>query len=69
MKLNGPKMKKEPVIDFMIKMPEYIGEVYPFRYAEIHNYKGNLKIDEVVRTMVHYTFEDDASFLNQMMRS
>ena len=37
-------------------------EVYPFRYAEIHNYKGELKIDEVVRTMVHYTFDDDASF-------
>ncbi|MEC8397675.1 MAG: alpha-L-rhamnosidase, partial [Bacteroidota bacterium] len=60
--IEWPKNEKRARNRFMIKMPEYIGEVYPFRYAEIHNYKGKLKTDEVVRTMVHYTFDDDASF-------
>jgi hypothetical protein len=42
-------------------MPNYIGEVYPFRYLEIKNYKGNLNPKQVVRTMVNYTFDENAS--------
>ena len=44
-----------------IKMPAYIGEVYPFRYCEIENYKGVLTPQSVQREMVHYPFNDEAS--------
>jgi len=44
-----------------IKMPDYIGEVLPFRYVEIEGYKGKLKKTDIVRSAVHYPFDDDAS--------
>lgn len=47
-----------------ILMPDYIGEVYPFRYCEIENYKGDLKTTDLVRQMVHYPFNDQASFFH-----
>ena len=44
-----------------IKMPAYIGEVYPFRYCEIENYAGILTPQSVQREMVHYPFNDNTS--------
>ena len=45
----------------MIQMPDYIGEVYPFRFVEVKGYKGMLKAPQVVRTMINYTFDGFAS--------
>lgn len=44
-----------------IKMPEYIGEVLPFRYCEIEGYKGRLQQNDVIRAMVNYPFDDNAA--------
>ncbi|EDM38494.1 hypothetical protein PBAL39_20515 [Pedobacter sp. BAL39] len=44
-----------------IKMPSYIGEVLPFRYAEVEGYKNKLTKDAVYREAVHYPFNDQAS--------
>jgi alpha-L-rhamnosidase len=44
-----------------VLMPDYIGEVYPFRYVEIENYKSNIAKADLQREMVHYPFDDGAS--------
>ena len=44
-----------------IKMPGYIGEVYPFRYVTIENYQGIIKPESVQRKMVFYRFDENAS--------
>lgn len=44
-----------------ILMPEYIGEVLPFRYCEIEGYPGTLAPADVVRASVHYPFDDTAA--------
>ncbi|HMI05770.1 MAG TPA: alpha-L-rhamnosidase C-terminal domain-containing protein, partial [Pedobacter sp.] len=45
-----------------IKMPEYIGEVLPFRYAQLEGYKKTLTASQdVIREMVHYPFDDAAA--------
>lgn len=44
-----------------ILMPEYIGEVFPFRYCEIENYSSDLRTTDVVRQTVHYPFNDRAA--------
>ncbi len=44
-----------------IKMPDYIGEVYPFRYVEIENFVGNVEAKDAIRAMVHYPFDEKAS--------
>ncbi|MES2454571.1 MAG: alpha-L-rhamnosidase C-terminal domain-containing protein [Bacteroidota bacterium] len=44
-----------------IKMTEQIGEVMPFRYAEIEGYSKTLTTNELIREFVHYPFDDSAS--------
>ena len=44
-----------------IPMPDYIGQVLPFRYCEIEGKGFHLKRKDVVREVVHYPFNDDAS--------
>ncbi|PPL03679.1 family 78 glycoside hydrolase catalytic domain [Parapedobacter indicus] len=44
-----------------VKMPEYIGEVLPFRYVELEGYANKLEETDVVRSSVHYPFDDFAS--------
>jgi len=44
-----------------IKMPEYIGEVTPFRYCEISGYHGILDKNNITRIAVNYPFNDFAS--------
>ncbi len=45
-----------------IRMPDYIGEVLPFRYCEIECENINLKKQDITRESVHYSFNDEASF-------
>jgi predicted amidohydrolase len=47
-----------------ILMPDYIGEVTPFRCCEIENYHSELKITDVVRHSVSYPFDETASMFN-----
>ncbi|MCD7848766.1 MAG: family 78 glycoside hydrolase catalytic domain [Parabacteroides sp.] len=44
-----------------VLMPEYVGEVMPFRYCEIEGYEGALPPAAVVRETVHYPFDETAS--------
>ncbi|RZA01115.1 MAG: alpha-L-rhamnosidase [Sphingobacteriaceae bacterium] len=44
-----------------IKMPDDIGEVTPFRYAEIESYTGMLKPADITQLSVHYFFDDKAA--------
>lgn len=45
-----------------ILMPDYIGEVVPFRYVEILDYKNKLNQTSAFREAVHYPFSDNASY-------
>lgn len=53
---NAKRNSRNPAL-----MPAYIGEVYPFRYLRITNYKGPMQADDVRRKMIHYPFNDQAS--------
>ncbi len=44
-----------------ILMPDYIGEVLPFRYVEIENYNHPLNTTDIIRDTVHYPFNDHAA--------
>ncbi|MCK7553680.1 family 78 glycoside hydrolase catalytic domain [Chitinophaga sedimenti] len=44
-----------------VRMPAYIGEVLPFRYCEIRNYKAKMDATEVVRVAVNYPFDETAA--------
>ena len=44
-----------------IKMPDYIGEVYPFRYVSISNFKGTMLPKAVQRKIVFYPFDEQSS--------
>lgn len=39
-----------------VLMPDYIGEVAPFRYCQIENYAGDIASDDVVRLTATYPF-------------
>ena len=45
-----------------IPMPQYTGEVTPFRYCEIEGYKGKLNKEQVVQEVVSYPFNENESF-------
>lgn len=45
-----------------VLMPEYVGEVFPFRYCEIE--AGNSEIIGLERDVVHYAWDEDASFFH-----
>ncbi|MDR1723454.1 MAG: family 78 glycoside hydrolase catalytic domain [Tannerella sp.] len=47
-----------------VKMPDYIGEVLPFRYCEIENYGKPLQPTALVRQMAHYPFDDNAAYFH-----
>ncbi len=44
-----------------IRMPNYIGEVYPFRYVSILNFNGIILPKSVQRKMVFYPFDEQAA--------
>jgi len=45
-----------------VHMPDYIGEVIPFRYCEIEGYTKSLSTKDIIRESVHYPFDESASF-------
>lgn len=45
-----------------VLMPDYIGEVYPFRYCQIEGKKARLL--KLQRQMVHYSWNPDASYFH-----
>lgn len=47
-----------------VLMPEYIGEVTPFRYLEIENYKHKLQVNDLIRETVFYPFNEYESYFN-----
>ncbi len=53
---DAKRNSRNPVL-----MPDYIGEVYPFRYMTITNLKGPLNQKSVQRKMVYYPFDEQAS--------
>ncbi|SMC69560.1 alpha-L-rhamnosidase-related protein [Pedobacter nyackensis] len=44
-----------------IHMPDYIGEVLPFRYVELEKAAKTLKVTGLQRYVVNYAFDDDAT--------
>ncbi|TDO19303.1 family 78 glycoside hydrolase catalytic domain [Pedobacter duraquae] len=44
-----------------MKMPDYIGEVTPFRYCEVEGYALPLDKNTLTRLFVHYPFDDHAA--------
>lgn len=44
-----------------VLMPPYIGEVMPFRYAQIDNYHQRLVYSNIAREVVTYPFDDNAA--------
>lgn len=44
-----------------VLMPEYIGEVYPFRYVQLDDYYGPVLYNNITREVVQYPFNDGAS--------
>ncbi len=47
-----------------ILMPDYIGEVMPFRYVEVEQYAYPLDEHDIVRQAVHYPFNPEASYFH-----
>lgn len=47
-----------------ILMPEYIGEVTPFRYCEIEDYSHRLQTKDVIRETAFYPFNDLVSYFH-----
>ena len=47
-----------------ILMPEYIGEVTPFRYCEVENYNYQLKESDITRESVSYPFNELQSYFH-----
>ena len=45
-----------------VLIPDYIGEVMPFRYCEIEGYEKPVTISDIIRDAVHYPFDESASF-------
>jgi len=47
-----------------ILMPDYIGEVTPFRYCEIENYAHKLTNSDISRETVNYSFNESDSYFH-----
>jgi hypothetical protein len=47
-----------------VLIPEYIGEVTPFRYCEIENYSHPLREEDVVRETAFYPFNEHDSYFH-----
>ena len=53
---NEKRNSRNPIL-----MPNYIGEVYPFRYVSIANFSGTIGPESVQRKIVFYPFDENAS--------
>ncbi|WP_051697766.1 alpha-L-rhamnosidase C-terminal domain-containing protein [Prevotella sp. 10(H)] len=58
-KIRADKLNTRKVA---IHMPDYIGEVLPYRYCEIDKYSKPLSKTDIARESVHYPFDDSASY-------
>ncbi len=47
-----------------VRMPEYIGEVIPFRYCEIENYRHPVQEKDLIRETAFYPFNDLDSYFH-----
>lgn len=54
--INEKRNSRNPIM-----MPDYIGEVYPFRYVSIHNFGSVINKESIKRKMVFYPFDERAS--------
>ena len=54
--VNEKRNSRNPIL-----MPEYIGEVFPFRYVAIENFKGEIDKNSVRRKTISYPFENSSS--------
>ncbi|GAB3996604.1 hypothetical protein GCM10028807_39600 [Spirosoma daeguense] len=54
--IDAKRNSRNPIL-----MPDYIGEVYPFRYVSITGYTGKIDKELVQRQMVYYPFDEQAS--------
>lgn len=59
--INWPVNEKRNNRNSPILMPDYIGEVFPFRYICLENFKGKLDRKSVKRKMIFYPFDENAS--------
>ena len=59
-RIEIPKDKRNTGANAVL-MPDYIGEVLPFRYCEIENYAGNLAAEDIARESAHYPFDNSAA--------
>jgi len=57
--VNEKRNKRNPIL-----MPDDMGEVFPFRYVTIENFHGVINKQSVKRKMIHYPFDDNASYFN-----
>lgn len=47
-----------------VLIPEYIGEVTPFRYCEIENYNHAMEEKDVIRETAFYPFNEHDSYFH-----
>lgn len=59
--IRWPANEKRNHRNSPILMPGYIGEVFPFRYVTVNNFKGKLDKNSIRRKMIFYPFDDNAS--------
>jgi len=59
-----PPKNKRNVTGAAILMPEYIGEVMPFRYCELENCPCVLSADMVQQLTAYYPFDENASYFH-----
>ncbi len=57
--VNEKRNKRYPIL-----MPDDIGEVFPFRYVTIENFHGAINKGSVKRKLIHYQFDENASYFN-----
>jgi hypothetical protein len=56
-----PSEKRNTTCPPAVPLPPGIGEVLPFRYAEVRGLSRPLQADEIVRLATHYPFDDEAA--------
>lgn len=54
--VNRKRNSRNPIL-----MPQYIGEVFPFRYVTVENFKGEIDKKSVQRKTIFYPFDGAAS--------
>ena len=59
--ITWPPNEKRNHRNSPILMPDYIGEVFPFRYVSIKNFTGTINKKSIQRKIIFYPFDDKAS--------